>query len=238
MNDLSIKEAVAKVEFLPHLILESINIDFDSPTEKKIIRFYKQRYRGLNLWLRHLTLKESLSPELLFSDLRHFQASAELVNALLDLIVGLHARESVLQQFYDSPIKLWYHALLIECNTVLSNCGLLGKTSIYGKNDFYMHNKLLLDAMNERVDTPSAIPAFEESPETYLEMTASNRIDFDNCDNDFFNGYWLPYCKKKRYWERKIRDNKRLQLVGRLPNDELFITGDNAKIPIAIKYGL
>lgn len=235
MTNFSITDAINKIEFLPHLILESINIDFDTPTEKKIISLYKQRYKGLSLWLRHLVLKEGLVPEAKFSDLKHFRASAELNNAFLDLIVGLHSREAILQKFYDSPVKLWFDSLWIDCNHVLSNSGLLGKTSIYGKNDFYLFNKLLLNTMDERVITPSAMIDFEESPETYLSMLASNRIDYDS---DFLNGYWIPFTKKKHYWERKIRDNKHLQLVGRLPNDQLFITGDKAKIPKAIKYGL
>ena len=245
---LSIDTAVRSVSKLPELVLPR-GVYFEAPNEKQIINSCKYFYRGLEEWLKHFILHKALAPEAIFTDWKHFQGQAVLDSSLLTLITGLYPRHPLLQkacQQDDAPIIIWLHVMSINCETLLTDTGILGKSSLTGKVDYQRSNLALLERFNEHTirihppkGNPDTLPTseidFKESPETYLEALAS---DLASQDEDFDKDYWRPYYNTKKRWTRKIRENKHLQAGCLLPSGELFLTGENKKIPPSVRSSI
>jgi hypothetical protein len=242
---IDINQAVVSISKLPELVLPK-GVCFETPGEKQIINQCKYFYRGLEAWLKHFVLHKALAPEVIFTDWKHFQGRAVLDSSQLTLITGLYSRLPLLQESCpgdDAPVKIWFRVMAINCEIVLTKSGILGKSSLTGKVDYQKNNLALLERYNEhtiRIHPPEensdAPPTdeidFEESPETYLDALASQLA---SQDEDFDKDYWQPYYSTKKRWTRKIRENKHLQAGCLLPSGELFLTGENKKIPPSVR---
>ena len=242
---IDINQAIISIGKLPELVMPK-GVCFETPNEKQLIRLYKYFYGGLEAWLKHLVLHQTLTPEAIFTDWKHFQGHAFLDASLLNLITGLHPRLSILQgssQGDITPVEIWFYAMAINCEICLTNSGILGKSSITGKVDYQEHNLALLERFNEHEirlqpakenpDKPHSYEIdFKECPTTFLNTLAS---ELASQDEDFDKDYWQPYDKTVKRWTRKIRENKYLQAACLLPSGELFFTGENKKIPSSVR---
>jgi hypothetical protein len=244
-TEINLDTAVRSISTLPELLIPK-DIFFESPSEKQIIIQCKYFYRGLEEWLKHLVLKQSLCSEALFTDWQHFQGHAVLESSSLNLITGLYPRVPLLQEACsgeNAPVEIWFMRMFINCKIALMDCGILGKSSLTGKVDFQKNNFELLDRYNEHTirvlspeenaDTPFIDELdFFESPDTVIIALAS---ELASQDEDFDKDYWQPYYKTEKRWIRKIRENKHLQSGCLLPSGELMLTGVKKKIPPSVR---
>lgn len=241
LSDLTVGELISLIKFFPDCHLPK-DILFESYNEKKLIKTYKNFYKGLSVWLEHLAAKKRLSLELVSTNWRYFEPHAQIHNAQLNLATGVHSR-SILYDYFESPVHVWGSLIYIECKDILNSSGLFGKPLIDGKVETIAHNLERHRRFDERKIT--AIPllnhheagksstySWDESPQDYLTVLAS---DIAQQDPDFDRDYWVSYKKTVSKWERKIRDCEWLQAGYLLPNGDLFITEKGKTIPKQFK---
>ena len=213
------------------------DILFETPAEKKLIKTYRYFYKGLRVWLEHLVLKKRLAPEAIFTDWKYYQPHAEIYDAHLVLIAGIHPRSSVYDHF-DQPYHVWGSLMVHQCRQLISTSGLLGGNPVvHGKSETVSHNlartkqfdnsEITMTPPVEGLWTKSTL-YWSESPVDYLVAVASNLAQNDR---DFDEQHWIPYRRRVNLWRRKIRDCKSIQAAYILPSGELFVTEKGKKAP-------
>lgn len=256
-NQIDINVAVRTIGNLPSLLLPK-DMKY-TKNELELVKAYEFFFQGQEVWLRNLVLKQALNPAAIETDWKHFQGHAAINAALLDLISGLHPRVPVFQEACpekEAPSIIWLTAIALDTADALKSSGLmldpdvgddfLGYSTLLGKSEYCKFSQALLESCDESIrsndpNKPSkkgksqTVYNWKDDPITYLCKVATRQAMWNK---DFDEQYWQPYSKTRRYWIRKIRDNKILQAACLLPNGDIFITGQGKKIPKSVKPSL